>query len=162
MKTRTALTILALGALPLVGQAAGNAVPDMSHAIDPGLWETTVNMQVTGMPMKITGQSVKHCITQADLDKNHGFPQMQNNKDMSCTRTKFDVNGNVLTYTMKCTGKQGDMTMNGTATMDSRDAYHGTSTMTGTMAGHAMEMTSDYTSKRIGDCTAASSSSSGG
>lgn len=57
-----------------------------------------------------------------------------------------------MTYTVKCTGKDGSMEMNGSTTLDSRDAYHGTMTMTGSMQGHPMQMA--YTAKRVGECTA--------
>ncbi|MGH8426807.1 MAG: DUF3617 domain-containing protein, partial [Gammaproteobacteria bacterium] len=62
---------------------------------------------------------------------------------------------------MKCTGNAGNMDMNGSTTLDSRDAYHGTMAMTGSMQGHPMQMTNTYTAKRVGDCTAPAAGSGG-
>ena len=160
MKFGTTLLILSFAAVPFAARA-GAAAPDISHAIDPGLWETTVQMQMAGVPMQLGGHNVKHCITQAELDKDKGFPKPQNTADMSCSTPDYQLSGNTMTYTMKCTGKQGEMTMSGSTTLDSRDAYHGTMTMTGSMQGHPMQMTSNYTSKRVGDCSAPAPGSGG-
>ncbi len=158
MKLKTTFLILSFAAVPLAAGAAGSA-PDMSHAIDPGLWETTVQMQMSGM--SVPPQTTRSCMTQADLDKYHGMPKPQNDKGMTCAVTKFDFTGKAMTYTMKCTGNAGNMDMNGSTTLDSRDAYHGTMAMTGSMQGHPMQMTNTYTAKRVGDCTAPAAGSGG-
>ncbi|MGH8428380.1 MAG: DUF3617 domain-containing protein [Gammaproteobacteria bacterium] len=160
MKLKSTLAILSFAALPFTAVASGSS-PDISKAIDPGLWETTVQMQMTGVPMQLGAHSVKHCITQAELDKYKGMPPPQNTADMSCSTPDYHMSGNTMTYTMKCTGTQGDMTMKGSTILDSRDANHGTMTMTGTMQGHPMRMTSNYTSKRVGDCSAPAPGSGG-
>lgn len=131
---------------------AGNGAADSVTAMRPGLWEMTTRMQMPGMPYQMPARTFRRCITQADLDKNHGVPKPQTHGDMTCTMANFTRSGNTLNYTMKCTGKDGDMQFDGSTTMDSRDAYHGTMHMTGTAEGHAMDMTGKTQGKRIGDC----------
>lgn len=153
MKFKPLLLTLAIAAVPCVAGADGASTMNLSKMMNPGLWETTVQMQMAGMPMKIPAHSYKRCVTQADLDKNRGVPKPQNTEDMNCTMSNFNVSGNTVNYTMKCTGKEGNMQMDGSATFDSRDAYHGTMHMTGTAEGHPMDVTSNIQAKRVGDCT---------
>lgn len=91
MKLKT-LLILSFAALSFAAGAAGS-VPDMSHALDPGLWETTVQMQMSGMSAGMPAHSMRKCVTQADLDKYHGIPTSRTDKDMTCTTQKFDRSG---------------------------------------------------------------------
>lgn len=152
MKIKSLFVLFALFALPLGAQAGGKPA-GASNMMRPGLWEMTVHMQMAGMPMAMPAHTTRQCITQADLEKNHGMPKPQTRDDMSCTTQKFDRSRNTVTYSMKCTGKNGAFEMNGTTVFDSRDAYHGTMHMTGNAQGHPMNMTTDSKAKRVGDCT---------
>lgn len=153
MKIKTASLALSLtlaaafAATAYAGKPA--KLPDM---MNPGLWDMTVQMQMAGVPMQMPSQHYKHCITQADLDKNHGIPKPQNTKDMSCKITNFSRSGDTINYSMECKGKNGDMQMQGTTTFDSRDAYHGTMHMTGQAEGRQMDVTTNVQAKRLGDC----------
>ncbi|MGH8128694.1 MAG: DUF3617 domain-containing protein [Gammaproteobacteria bacterium] len=148
MKIKTSLIVIALATAPIPTLAASAA--DMSKAIDPGLWETTVHMQMTGM--SVPPQTTRSCKTQADLNKYHGLPKLDNDKGMTCKMTHFSYSGHVAHFGVKCSGTEGNMETTGSSTIDSRTAYHGTMTMNGTIQGHAMKMTTNYTAKRVGAC----------
>ncbi|MGA7964732.1 MAG: DUF3617 family protein [Gammaproteobacteria bacterium] len=151
MKLKTSYIVLAFAAAPLPALAASSA-PDMSKAINPGLWETTVQMHMTGMPMQPPAQTTRRCVTLVKLKKFNMVPKNKGSDNMNCKVTKSDFSRHVITYTVKCTGKDGSMNMNGESTLDSRNAYHGTINMDGVMEGHPMQMTGTLESKRIGDC----------
>lgn len=153
VKRIAALAAFALVLAPL-GASAGSSTPArLPDMMNPGLWEMTVQMQMSGVPMQLPSHTYRHCVTKADLEKNHGVPKPENTKDMTCTMKKFDRSGNTLTYTMECTGTHGTMTLDGASTFESRDAYHGTMHMTGTVEGRQMDMTSKVQAKRVGDCS---------
>ncbi len=151
MKHKSFFILFPLFALPLVAHADA-ASAGTANMMKPGLWETTVQMQIAGMPMAMPARTMRRCITQADLDKNHGMPKPQTRGGMKCAAAKFDRSGNAVTYSMKCTGKDGAVELNGTNVFDSRDAYHGTMHMTGAAQGHPMNITSNIKAKRVGDC----------
>lgn len=144
-------TLLVLSVLPLAARA-GDSTADLSKMMQPGLWEMTTQMQMPGMPYQMQAQTFRRCITQADLDKYHGVPRPETHGDMTCTMQKFDRSGSTINYSMKCTGKDGDMQFDGSTISDSPDAYHGTMHMTGTSDGHPMNMTAQTRGKRVGDC----------
>lgn len=153
MKLKPILLTIAIAAVPCAAGADSGKPANLPQMMNPGLWEMTVQMQMAGVPVQMPARTYKHCITQADLDKNHGIPKPENTKDMSCTMKNFTRSGNTINYSMECAGKSGDMQLQGSTTFDSRDAYHGTMHMTGTAEGHAMDMTTNVQAKRTGDCT---------
>ncbi|MGH8272595.1 MAG: DUF3617 domain-containing protein, partial [Gammaproteobacteria bacterium] len=63
------------------------------------------------------------------------------------------LSGNTFSYTMKCSGKEGSLMMNGSTVFDSKDASHSHVEMNGKMDSMPMSMTMDAKSKRTGDCT---------
>lgn len=151
MKLKVLIPLAVFSFLPLAAQAGDDAA-GLAGMMQPGLWEMTTQMQMPGMPYQMPTQTFRRCITQADLDKYHGVPKPETHGDMTCTMQKFDRTGNTLSYTMKCTGKSGDMQFEGSTIMDSPDAYHGTMHMTGTADGHPMDMMGQTAGKRVGDC----------
>lgn len=153
MKLRIALFTLAFALTPSIAAAAGSAGATAPALMNPGLWEMTIDMQMSGVPVKLPAQTYQRCVTKEDIAKFHGVPQPRNTGDMTCSMKKFDRSGNTLTYTMVCTGKRGHLRMDGTTTFDSRDAYHGTMHMTGQEEGHPIDMTTSVAAQRTGDCS---------
>ena len=147
MKLNATRLLLALMMSPL----AAHATPDVSDMMAPGLWEMTVNMRVDGMPMSMPAQTIRRCITQVTLDENQGIPKPQTHGNVTCKTTSMDRSGNTVSWTMACTG-QGDMQMDGTVAFDSREAYHSTIHMGGTLQGRQIRMTQTMQGKRIGEC----------
>lgn len=128
-----------------------HAAPDLSDMMAPGLWEMTMDMKIDGMPMSMPTQTLRRCITQVTLDQNHGIPKPQTHGNVTCKTISMDRSGDTVNWTMACTG-QGDMQMDGTVSFDSRETYHSTVHMTGTMQGRQIQMTQNMQGKRIGEC----------
>ena len=109
-----------------------------------GKWQTTIEMEMEGMPMKMPPVTSTHCITkeQAD-DAENAIPKSQ--KDSGCTFSDVKVDGGTVSWKMTCE-KQG-MTGAGTVT------YAG-ETYTGKMDMKVQdrEMHMKYSGKRLGDC----------
>ncbi len=156
MKTGTLLFVLAASSLPFVAYA-GSDLSKLSKMKNPGEWETkaTVTMKITGMPaamQKPRTTTVSKCLSKDDMDKMSDFTPKSAN-GMTCTMVKKDLTGNTFSYTMKCTGKEGNLMMNGSTVFDSKDASHTHVEMNGKMDSMPMQMTMDATSRRTGACT---------
>jgi Protein of unknown function (DUF3617) len=109
------------------------------------LWETTVKMEMPGMPMSMPAQTHRMCLSkQAGDDK--FIPRQENCKVTDTRRT-----GNTQHFKMVCSGKnamtaEGDLTLAGTG-------YSGKMRMSGKMEGQSMEMSQTFSGKKLGDCT---------
>lgn len=156
MKLHTLGFVLALAAAPLAVHAA--KAPDLSHVIDAGEWaySVTANMQLgeTNIPPRTV--SNKKCITQKDLDKSKDW---FTNSNKECTMEDMHYSGHVLTFTQKCQVGGGNLTVKGKMTIDSRSAYHGDITTTGTIGGQSVEGHTTIKAQRTGDCTQTDSGS---
>ncbi|MCO6441707.1 MAG: DUF3617 domain-containing protein [Nitrococcus mobilis] len=147
MKLNTMRLLFALTIAPPLAQAA----PNLSDIMTPGLWETTVNMQIDGMPMSLPAQTIRRCVTQKNLDENFGLPNPQTQGNVTCQATRMDRSGNTVDWGLACTG-EGTLEADGTATFDSPEAYHATIHMTGTMQGRQIRMIQNLQGRRIGKC----------
>jgi len=154
MKLHTLGFALALAVVPLAAHAS--KAPDLSHVIDPGEWaySVTANMQLgeTNIPPRTV--SNKKCITQKELDDNKNW---FTNSNKQCTMEKMNFSGHVLTFTQKCQVGGGNLTVKGKMTLDSRAAYHGDITTTGSIGGQDVEGHTTSKAQRTGDCTQAES-----
>jgi hypothetical protein len=72
-------------------------------------------------------------------------------KDRDCKMTDVNRSGNRTTFTMVCEGKN-KITGVGDIVSD-KDSYRGTMRMQGTMDGHPLDMTQNFSGKRLGSCT---------
>lgn len=165
MKTGKAFLLFAAAALPFAAYAGSN-LSKLSKMKNPGEWETTVTVMtdMAGMPeamKKPQTKTVKKCLTQKELDSMSDFTPKSVN-EMTCTLAKKNLTGNTFTYTMKCSGKNGELTMIGSTVFDSKDASHSHVNMKGKLYNMPMTMTMDAKSKRLGPCTPESESNNGG
>jgi hypothetical protein len=117
-----------------------------------GKWEITTEVDMPGMPMKMPARTTTQCVTKEDAADpakailKQSDPQGgRGNPD--CKISDLKTNGNSVTWTMKCEGRDA-MTGSGQTTY-SPDSYTGT--MTINRAGQTMTM--KYSGKRLGDCT---------
>lgn len=114
--------------------------------VQPGQWETTVTMEMPGMPMAMPPVKTSKCLTKKDLTPDTSQP------GQNCKVLKQQFKGNDLEWSVKCTGQDG-----GTITMTGKGTYK-TDTFTGNLemdmshGGQAMKMTASIASKRIGPC----------
>jgi len=95
----------------IVGSATGIACAqaglDLNGKMKPGEYETTVKMEIPGLPAGMGGGSHTHrkCFTKADLDKSKGDPfsdPKRGQKDSSCEIKNVKSGGNTMSYDVDC------------------------------------------------------------
>ena len=137
----------------VVGFAASVSISMAVLAQGPrrdGKWETTMQMEMEGMPVRMAPMTTTNCVTKEQADDPTKFtPQGRGGRgaEPPCKASDVKVDGNKVTWTMKCEGARpitavgemvfGDGTYTGTTKVD--------------MNGRGT-MTMQYTGKRVGDC----------
>lgn len=134
MKSKTAVTLLCILAVPVV---AGAAQP-----MREGLWEIQSQVEMPGMPVKMQPTVIKHCYSKDEVKDQKKVIA----RDKNCTVTDLKTSGNRVSWSMKCTGEQA-ATMTG-ETVFAGDSYN--SVMQMKSAGHSM--TTRIKAKRVGNC----------
>ena len=95
----------------IIGSAAGiagaQAGLDLNGKMKPGEYETTVKMEIPGLPAGMGGgsQTYKKCFTKADLEKNKGDPfsnPKSGKKDSSCEVKNIKNGTNTMSYDVDC------------------------------------------------------------
>lgn len=110
----------------------------------PGKWEQTIQTEIEGMPMKMPPVKTTVCITDEDMkNAEKSLPQAQ----ADCKMIDYEVDGNTVTWKVKCTGEQ-PATGEGKVTYTD-DAYTGTMKM----EMEEMKMTMKMSGKWLGSCT---------
>jgi hypothetical protein len=135
------------------GAAGGGDV-----TLQPGLWESTVeivSMTMPNMPQGMTmpkqaAVSTRTCMTAEQLGA-PGPSFFSGNKDANCTSQNFSMSGGRLQGTLQCevAGTTQRMTMDGHFTPTS---YEVTQHIEMTVSGVATEQEVRVTSHRVGDC----------
>lgn len=120
-------------------------LPAMAQEKDE-LWETTMKMEMPGMPMQMPAQTSRTCVVKGANDERVVPRQQGECKTVDSKRT-----GNKYTFKMVCDGKN-KMTGDGEITFGN-GTYDGRMQMTGTMEGQPVNMIQTYTGKRVGNCT---------
>jgi hypothetical protein len=114
-----------------------------------GKWEITMEMDMPGLPPGMPPVVTTQCITPEEAaDPQKMAPQMGRGGRGAgnCTVNDYKVDGNKVTYSVKCEGQQP---MSGKGEyIYAADSYVGVMTMD--MARGTMKMKS--TGKRLGDC----------
>lgn len=142
----------------MLGAAALFAVPvalpaTTSINMQPGLWQTTIEMTMANLPRLRAQHVYRRCITQADIDKNNILPQTVTRADLSCTPKDFKRSGNSATYILVCTGQAGKTMAMGKMTFSSTGAYTGTIHTTGQINGVSVDTNRTFHAERLGDCS---------
>jgi hypothetical protein len=110
-----------------------------------GRWETTAQMEMPGMPIKMPPQTFVTCLTEEQAKNAENLVPKSGDKRGGCTYTDVKVEGSTVSWKMNCE-KQG-MTGAGTITY-SGDSYDGSVQMK--MGDRDMSM--KYTGKYKGAC----------
>ena len=140
--------------------AAGAAPSKTELKLNPGLWETTIEMSMAGMPesvasaMKGTKISTRTCITPEQASKPSG-EVFSGKKDKNCTYTDYNVGNGAIRGTIVCTGgAQGKttMAMDGHYSGDSFDLAMKMAS-SGGPSGSGMQMETRTSGRRVGACT---------
>lgn len=131
-------------AVSAVGGSAGAASP-----MKPGLWETTVNTEMSGMPQgkgPIPPMTSQHCFLPKDTeDLRRTVP-----KNANCKLDRWNQSGNTVSWKMSCS-RSGSATMTGRIVY-SGDSYVGEGETVMSMGGNTVHMKQHVKARRIGDC----------
>ena len=148
-KLRILAFAIVLGSTAFSVSAAG--VPDLSNAIKPGEWMYVVQPHVKLGNLQVPSHTIsnKKCITQKQLSQSRDFLINGRGK---CKIKSISYSGHVLTYTQKCTGGTGKLTLHGRMKIDSRTSYHGTVDTTGTISGQKVTGHTTLKAHRTGSC----------
>ena len=113
----------------------------------PGNWETTMEMDMPGMPMKMPPMKNTRCVTQQEIDSpNRGLPSGPQKNPNDCKISDYKQSGNTVSWNVACSGQQ-PMTGSGELKFNN-DAYDGVIKM----MMNQQQMTMKMAGKRLGDC----------
>lgn len=133
--------LAAATALILAAPSALCAAPNMQD----GLWEITSKMDIQGMPMVVPPTRHTQCLTQKEA-----IPH-KTEKNQDCKMTSTKIEGNTVSWTMQCRGKEGSIDSTGKITY-SGTSFNGAMHMTSKMSGEAVQVDYQMSGKRIGNC----------
>jgi len=128
--------------IALLSVAAAFALPAIAGPQKAGKWQTTIKVEMPGMPMQMPAITHDVCVTPQEAEKPEP-PRSDRQKD--CTISDYKIEGSTVSWKMSC--PKSNMTGDGTMTY-SADSYTG--------EFHAkmgeQTMTMHYTGKRLGEC----------
>jgi hypothetical protein len=129
--------------IALLGFAAALPAKAETSPQKPGKWRHTMQIEMTGMPVKMPPVTFEHCVTAEDLkDPQKAIPT---DPKSQCNITDYKISGNTVTWSMDC--PQQKMKGDGKLTYTD-DSYTGTMQMT---IGE-QEMLTKYSGKFLGAC----------
>jgi hypothetical protein len=130
--------------LSLICASFAVAAPDMKE----GLWEVTVTskMEMPGMTMPMPPAKYKQCLTKSDFVPQKAEPGQE------CEKMLVNVNGNTVSWSIKCNSKEGTMKGTGKITYKG-NTYEGVMNMTfPNQGGGEGKMSSSMSGKWIDKC----------
>jgi hypothetical protein len=133
------ILVIAVVLLASISTSIAGSGPNMQE----GKWEVTTRMEMPGMSMSIPEVTSTQCLTKKD------FVPQGSQQGQECKITKTKVDGNTVTWTVKCSGQGGEVTGNGKM-IYSGSSFKGTIEMT--MVQSNTKMISHINGHRIGDC----------
>jgi len=112
---------------------------------NPGLWETTMTRTnpMTGEP---TTETSTECVKQDTFRPSDMMKEAE-----GCELLKDELDGDTLTFMMECNMQGAKTTVDGTFQTDGQTGK-GNMEMKMSMGEMNLDMTMDWTSKRVGDC----------
>ncbi len=117
------------------------ALVEAETNIKYGLWETTIETEMTGIPMKQPAVTHTQCLTKENLVPDSSPPNSE------CKMVDKKIVGNTATWRMECKGDQGPADMTGKITYTG-DTYEGTIKIN----TQGITMIQTLNGKRIGEC----------
>ncbi|MEI6127009.1 MAG: DUF3617 family protein [Pseudomonadota bacterium] len=111
-----------------------------------GLWEITTTIDMPGMPAGMPPMKQTQCMTKKDM-----IPQNQE-KGQDCKIVQTKLDGNTVTWTMKCGSEEGAMEGSGKITY-AGDRFNGSFIMTMQDPEQGkMQMTQKMSGRKTGPC----------
>ncbi|MEW6103814.1 MAG: DUF3617 domain-containing protein [bacterium] len=134
--------------LGLAGSIALSAKAKEGVDMQEGLWETTMEITVEGMPFQMPPQKMTQCITKEDL-----IPKTsEKEEEENCKIIEQKIIGNKVTWKAVCVDKEGKVEIEGEITY-SGTTFKGTIRMKGPgERGETINSITKLTGRRIGDC----------
>lgn len=121
------------------------ALPAAALELTPGMWEVTMESQMSMMPGART-TTVKQCMEKSEVTPDE-FMQDAGN----CSFSDVKDSKKTLSYKMSCPSPQGEMT--GNASFASHgDTAEGEMHMSMQVNGRSISMENSWQGKRIGEC----------
>jgi Protein of unknown function (DUF3617) len=111
----------------------------------PGRWQTTVETEMAGMPMKMPARTINTCLTKEQADNAQNLVPKSGDNRGGCTWTDVKVDGSTITWKMTC--EKSGMTGSGKITYNG-DSYDGAMHMT----MQDKDISVKYTGKYMGEC----------
>ena len=145
---------LSPASLAVLGIAAASVCYADAMPIRAGLWETSVKLDMPGMPVAPQPITISNCLTEEQVrDPDAAMASLNSPRegDGNCQVGNYKLAGNIATWTMNCTGPN-TIKGEGRIIFENANAYHGTVKMQ--MAGPQgdMSMTQNMKARRVGDC----------
>lgn len=132
---------------PLVALLAVGPVGATPPAMQPGLWEVTMNVEMAGMAHPMPTSTFEHCYRAEDIaDLRRTVPQQQGD----CKVSDWKQSGRTATWSMRCAGET-PMILSGRMTYGG-DRYSGVITATMNHGRQKRDITQRIEARRIGDC----------
>ncbi len=122
--------------------------PIVAIAEDTGeQWEVTTKMEMQGMPMAMPAMTNTVCLPKKRQSDEDLVPR---DKNSDCKMSDVKQSGNKMSFKMACSGKNA---MTGEGEIEhNADNYRGKMHMVGDMDGQQVDMTQNFSGKRIGTC----------
>jgi len=137
---RKILLMAALAAF--VSTASAEGIP-----VEPGLWSITTTMDMPMMPQPQT-VTVEECFEDEVMDMDD---MAMDDLDPNCTYDLGQVDGNSMRWNIDCPMEGGTSHAEWLATSGG-DTVQGEGKLSISINGQNMEMTMNWTGKRIGEC----------
>lgn len=116
-------------------------------SIEPGMWETTMTMEMSMIPQPQVHSSTE-CISESELNPD----DFKVDEDSPCDIADVVTDGNTVSWAIHCPS-DGGMSMDGQWSMTSHgDTLTGGGSMSGGSDAMQIEMNIKWEGKRIGDC----------
>lgn len=129
----------------LLALLAGCLSTAFVHAAPGSYWEITSKMEMPGMPIAMPAMSIKVCIPNGG-EKN---PQYMQKKDGKCQLSDVKTTGNKVSWKATCVENGETMTGIGEVS-HGKDSFQGTMRLQGSTHGQAVNMSQNYSGKKIG------------
>ena len=133
------ILVISVVLLASISTSMAGLAPNMQE----GKWEVTTRMEMPGMSISMPEVTSTQCLTKKN------FVPKGSQQGQECKITKTKVDGNTVTWTVKCSGQGGEVIGTGRMTY-SGSSFRGTIEMT--MVQSNTKMISHINGHRIGDC----------
>ena len=115
--------------------------------IKDGLWEVTSKAEIKGMPGQMPPSTVHQCLMKSDP-----IPRA-NDKSIECKINDQSINGDTVTYTMECKGKDSEVLTSGKMTYKGNTFAGALTTNIKSKGQPQMQMSNKISGKYVGPCT---------